>query len=115
MLNELDKEMEWRDFAMSDTPMFIVHTEADTEAHKIVNKLFSFLKNKLKLPINREKSGIRRPVNFKVLGYGFVPTYQKGEKGKYQLVASDKSWKNLKKPETKAENDHPEDHPNEFR
>ena len=39
---------------------------------------------------------IRRPVNFKVLGYGFVPTYQKGEKGKYQLVASDKSRKNLK-------------------
>ncbi len=39
---------------------------------------------------------IRRPVNFKVLGYGFVPTYRKGEKGKYQLVASDKSWKNLK-------------------
>ena len=39
---------------------------------------------------------IRRPVNFKILGYGFVPTYQKGEKGKYQLVASDKSWKNLK-------------------
>ena len=32
----------------------------------------------------------------KILGYGFVPTYQKGEKGKYQLVASEKSWKSLK-------------------
>jgi len=30
------------------------------------------------------------------LGFGFVPTYVKGEKGKYQLVVSDKSWKSLK-------------------
>jgi RNA-directed DNA polymerase len=34
-------------------------------------------------------------VNFIILGYGFVPTYVKGEKGKYQLVASEKSWKSL--------------------
>ncbi|WP_289053770.1 hypothetical protein [Carboxylicivirga marina] len=55
-----------------------------------------FLKNKLKLPINRGKSGIRRPVCFICLGFGFVPAYRKGEKGKYQLVVSDKSWKKLK-------------------
>jgi len=35
-------------------------------------------------------------VNFKTLGFGFVPTYVKGEKGKYQLVVSEKSWKSLK-------------------
>ena len=29
-------------------------------------------------------------------GYKFVPTYQKGVKGKYKLVVSDKSWKQLK-------------------
>jgi hypothetical protein len=55
-----------------------------------------FLRNKLKLTINREKSGIRRPVNFTILGFGFVPTYVKGEKGKYQLVVSEKSWEKLK-------------------
>ncbi len=61
------------------------------------NEIFLFLKSKLHLPINREKSGIRRPVNFSLLGYGFVPTYKKGgEKGKYQLVVSGKGWKNLK-------------------
>jgi len=48
------------------------------------------------LSINREKSGIRRPVQFTILGFGFVPTYVRGEKGKYQLVVSEKSWKNLK-------------------
>jgi hypothetical protein len=33
------------------------------------------------LTINREKSGIRRPVQFTCLGFGFVPTYRKGERG----------------------------------
>jgi len=55
-----------------------------------------FLRDKLKLPINREKSGIRRRVNFNILGYAFVPTYIKGEKGKYQLVVEAKRWKSLK-------------------
>ena len=50
----------------------------------------------MKLPINREKSGIRKPVNFTTLGFGFVPTYVKGDKGKYQLVVSEKGWKSLK-------------------
>ena len=39
---------------------------------------------------------MRRPVNFQILGYGFVPTYRKGEKGKYQLVVTKKRWKALK-------------------
>ncbi len=43
-----------------------------------------------------EKSGIRKPVNFNILGFGFVPTYEKGVKGKYQLVVSEKGWKALK-------------------
>jgi len=60
------------------------------------NDIFLFLKNKLKLPINREKSGIHRPVNFKLLGYEFVPTYEKGTRGKYQLVVSESGWKDLK-------------------
>ena len=55
------------------------------------------MKNKLKLPINREKSGIRRPVQFGLLGYKFVPTYTKGETGKYQLVVSEKGWEALKR------------------
>lgn len=45
---------------------------------------------------HQSAGAIRRPVNFTLLGYGFAPTYVKGERGKYQLVVSDKSWKNLK-------------------
>jgi len=97
MLNELDKEMEKQGLRyVRYADDFSIYTNSKSEARKIGNNLFLFLKKKLKLPINRDKSGIRKPVNFKVLGYGFVPTYRKGEKGIYQLVASEKSWKSLK-------------------
>jgi hypothetical protein len=76
---------------------FSVYTKSKTIARKVGNSIYLFLKNKLKLSINREKSGIRKPVQFKLLGYQFVPTYEKGAKGKYQLVASDKSWQALKR------------------
>ena len=73
-----------------------LYTKSNAEARKVGNSIYLFLKNKLKLPINREKSGIRKPVNFTTLGFGFVPTYVKGDKGKYQLVVSEKGWKSLK-------------------
>ena len=38
---------------------------------------------------------IRKPVHFEILGYRYVPTYQKGDKGKYQMVVSEQSWKRL--------------------
>ena len=75
---------------------FSIYFKTKSEARKAGNNIYLFLRDKLKLPINREKSGIRRPVNFQILGYGFVPTYRKGEKGKYQLVVTEKRWKSLK-------------------
>jgi Group II intron, maturase-specific domain/Reverse transcriptase (RNA-dependent DNA polymerase) len=75
---------------------FSIHCKTRQEARTIGNSIYVFLRDKLKLPINREKSGIRRPLDFKILGYGFVPTYRKGEKGKYQLVVQQKRWKSLK-------------------
>ncbi len=97
ILNELDNEMEKRGLRyVRYADDFSIYAKNKASARKAGNGIYLFLKNKLKLPINREKSGIRRPVNFKLLGFGFVPTYKKGEKGKYQLVASEKSWKSLK-------------------
>lgn len=55
-----------------------------------------FLRNKLKLTINEEKSGIRKPIHFTILGFGFVPTNEKGSKNQYQLIVSEKAWKKLK-------------------
>ena len=41
--------------------------------------------------------GIRRPSDFELLGHAFVPTYQKGVKGKYQLLVKKNSWESLKR------------------
>lgn len=97
MLNELDKELERKGLKyVRYADDFSIYTTSNHAARKIGNAIFLFLKNKLKLPINREKSGIRKPMNFTILGFGFVSSYVKGDKGKYQLVVSDKSWKTLK-------------------
>jgi len=97
ILNELDKEMEQQGLRyVRYADDFSIYCKSNWQARKTGNQIFLFLKNKLRLPINREKSGIRKPVNFTILGFGFVPTYVKGEKGKYQLVVSEKSWKSLK-------------------
>ena len=97
LLNELDKEMERKGLRyVRYADDFSIYTKSKPAARKAGNEIYLFLRDKLKLPINREKSGIRRPVNFEILGYKFVPTFVKGEKGKYQLVVSDKSWKTLK-------------------
>jgi hypothetical protein len=97
MLNELDKEMEKQGLRyVRYADDFSIYAKTEREARKTGNNIFLFLRDKLKLPINTEKSGIRRPVNFTILGFGFVPTYVKGEKGKYQLVVSAKGWETLK-------------------
>lgn len=97
MLHELDRHLEKRSCKyVRYADDFSIYCKKKSEARKMGNEVSLFLKNKLKLPINREKSGIRRPVNFKILGYEFVPTYEKGVKGKYQLVVGEQSWKELK-------------------
>jgi hypothetical protein len=97
MLHELDKELEKRGLKyVRYADDFSIYTTSGQTARKAGNAIYLFLRNKLKLPINREKSGIRKPVNFELLGFKFVSTYVKGISGQYQLVASDKSWKRLK-------------------
>jgi group II intron reverse transcriptase/maturase len=97
LLHELDRELERQGLRfVRYADDFSIYTKSMATARKVGNAVFKFLKKKLKLTINRDKSGIRRPLHFTVLGFGFVPTYVKGEKGKYQLVVADKSWKKLK-------------------
>lgn len=97
MLHELDRELEKRGHRyVRYADDFSIYTKSKKAARRVGNSIFLFLKNKLKLPINREKSGIRKPVQFQILGHKFVPTYKKGDKGKYQVVVCDKRWKTLK-------------------
>ena len=97
VLHELDKELEKRKHHyVRYADDFSIYTKSKKAARRVGNSIFLFLKNKLKLPINREKSGIRRPVQFQLLGHQFVSTYKKGDKGKYQVVVVDKKWRALK-------------------
>ena len=98
MLDQLDKYLERRGLRfIRYGDDFSIYTRSKSEARKIGNEVYVFLKEKLCLPINREKSGIRRPSNFKLLGHGFAPIYKKGVKGKYQLIVSKSSWETLKR------------------
>jgi len=97
MLHELDKELEKRGHRyVRYADDFSIYTKSKKAARRIGNGIFLFLKNRLKLPINGEKSGIRKPVQFSLLGHKFVPTYKKGEKGRYQVVVIDRKWTTLK-------------------
>ncbi|MDF9795369.1 RNA-directed DNA polymerase [Catalinimonas alkaloidigena] len=98
LLDQLDKHLKskgYRFIRYADD--FSIYAKTKEEARKIGNETYLFLRDKLDLPINPEKSGIRRPSDFELLGHGFVPTYRKGEKGRYQLVAKKSSWASLKR------------------
>ena len=98
LLDELDKELKRRGLLfVRYADDFSIYTKTKAEAKRVGNEIYLFLKNKLELPINREKSGIRRPTTFEILGHSFVPIYKKGAKGKYQLVVKQGSWENLKR------------------
>jgi RNA-directed DNA polymerase len=76
---------------------FSMYAKSKIESKRIGNSMYMFLRDKLKLPINSSKSSIRRPINFELLGHGFVPIYKKGIKGQYQLVVKQESWEKLKR------------------
>jgi group II intron reverse transcriptase/maturase len=97
LLNELDKELTRRKLRfVRYADDFSIYTRRRGDVTATMGAISKYLKTKLKLTVNREKSGVRKPVQFTILGFGFVPTYIKGEKGKYQLVVSEKAWKSLK-------------------
>ncbi len=75
MIHKLDKELEKQGLKYvrygDDSS---IYTKNKSTARKTGNAVFLYLKNKLKLPINREKSGLRKPVQFTTSWYlPFVP------------------------------------------
>mgnify|MGYP006277353161 CR=1 FL=1 len=97
LLNELDKELEKRGHKFvryaDDCSIFLNSREA---AERVLASITRFLENKLLLEVNSEKTSICRPSRFILRGRGFVPSYKKGDKGKYRLCIAKKSWKRLK-------------------
>lgn len=98
LLDQLDKYLESKGISfMRYADDFSIYCRTKEEARKVGNEVYVYLRDKLCLAINREKSGIRRPSTFEVLGHGFVPIYKKGLKGRYQLVSSKRGWGTLKR------------------
>ena len=97
LLDELDRELEKRGHKFvryaDDCSIFLTSRRA---AERVLASITSFLEKKLHLEVNKEKTSICRPVNFVLLGHGFVASYKKGDKGKYRLCIAKKSWKRLK-------------------
>lgn len=75
---------------------FSIYLKSKQAARRVGNSIYLFLKDQLYLPINQEKSGIRRPRQFELLGYAFVSSYKKGEKGEYQLIVGRDKWVKFK-------------------
>jgi len=65
MLHELDRELEQKRLRyVRYADDFSIYLKTKHEAKKVGNNVFLFLKQRLKLPINRAKSGIRRPAHY---------------------------------------------------
>jgi group II intron reverse transcriptase/maturase len=97
LLHELDRFLEknkLRYVRFADD--FSVYAKTPYLAQRAAKSISLFLEGKLKLIINREKSGIRKPAEFEILGYRFVAHYQKKQKGKYILAVGKKGWQKLK-------------------
>jgi len=98
MLDQLDKYLERRGCKfIRYADDFSIYTRSKSAAKSIGNEVYIFLRDRLELQINREKSGVRRPSTFTVLGHSFASVYKKGSKGQYQLIVSKRSWSELKR------------------
>ena len=98
MLDQLDKYLDCRRCKfVRYADDFSIYTRSKSEARTIGNEVYLFLGDKLDLKINREKSGIRRPSNFTLLGHSFTSVYKRGSKGQCQLIVSKRSWAELKR------------------
>lgn len=97
ILNELDKELASKGLKFvryADDCSIFLRSKASAEITLI--HITEFIENKLHLKVNTEKTNIVRPLNYCILGFNFVSTYNKDEKGKYRLRVCPKSFKKLK-------------------
>ena len=77
VLDELDKELESRGHKFvryaDDISIF---TGSQRAAERILASISEWIEERLKLKVNREKSGIKRPGNGQLLGFGFYHSPQ---------------------------------------
>ena len=98
LLNELDTELSKRGLRFvryaDDCSIFL---KSKVAAERVLKSITNFIEQKLKLKVNQEKTSICRPATFHTLGYNFISTYRRGEKGKYRLRVSPKRFAVMKR------------------
>jgi len=86
LLHELDKELTRKGLKfVRYADDFSIYTKSRYKAKVIGNAIFLFLRDKLKLTINLEKSGIRKPVQFTILGIRISVCTNVSKRGKRQV------------------------------
>jgi hypothetical protein len=97
MPDELDRELTRMDVKyVRYADDFSIYCQEESEAEEVQEKICKFLKEKLHLPVNEEKSGIRTPEEFTIPGYGFERSMDESGGNGYHLTVKMKSWKTLK-------------------
>lgn len=94
MLNELDKELEVRGLRFvryADDCIILVKSEK--AANRVLESITKFIKKKLGLKVNAEKSKVTRPTQTKYLGFSFW----KDAKGKWKPKPHLKSYQKIKR------------------
>lgn len=73
VLDELDQELERRGLSFvryADDVQIFVGSQASAE--RVMRSIRNFIENRMRLKVNKTKSGIRRPLSSTFLGYGFM-------------------------------------------
>ena len=97
MLDGLDKELSRMGVKyVRYADDFSIYCQEENEAKEVQEKIYKFLNEKLHLPVNEEKSGIRTPEEFTILGYGFESSKDESKRNEYCLIVGQKRWKSLK-------------------
>lgn len=95
LLDELDKELEGRGHCFvryaDDCNVFL---KSKSAAKRVKESITNFIEVRLRLPVNRRKTAVKRPHSVEILGYRFLPTYQK--KGEFAPNITKASLKRLK-------------------
>ncbi len=98
MLHELDTELERRGHRyVRYADDFSIYVKSKASAQRVKAGVHDFLEKVLKLPINTEKSGIRKPNEFQILGHKVVRTHRKNGQAQYRLAVQSSKMDTLKR------------------
>lgn len=92
ILDMLDKELEARNLRFvryaDDCSIYVGSQKA---GKRVLESVTTFVEKRLKLKVNKTKSGVRRPSKFTILGHSFYKS-----SGEWALRIADKSYQKLK-------------------